>query len=311
MTKFYPIFFNYEEERVRAFWRVLIQFVFFFFLITESPPIISGFVASDFYFEFVVEIAFLFTALATVYFSTKLLDKRNFKDLGLYVNSRWLKEYLVGFMLGASIFSLIFLIQLAAGWIKIEALLYNESGIAFLPAILIRFAGYSAVAVTEELFSRGYQLKNLAEGFNSKKLSESNSIVLAWVLSALIFGLLHAENPSANLISTFNLFLIGLFFGLTYILSGSLAIPIGLHTTWNFFQGNIFGFPVSGFEAYVSVFKTSIHTPTFVNDASFGPEAGIIIFPGLLAGIFFMVYFYKRAHFKHLINNSIVGYKAQ
>ncbi len=70
--------------------------------------------------------------------------------------------------------------------------------------------------------------------------------MLAWFASSIALGVLHVFNPNASLISTLYLVLAGLFLGLGLVMTGSLAIPIGLHITWNFFQGNVFGFPVSG-----------------------------------------------------------------
>ncbi|GJQ61286.1 MAG: protease [Melioribacteraceae bacterium] len=289
----------------------MIQFVFFYYLITEIPPLISDYIASDFYFEFVVELFFLLSAVLTVFLSVKILDKRDFRELGLFINKKWITEFGIGLALGAGVFILIFAIQFSAGWIKIDSFMHNETGLPFVIAIVLRLLGYVAVGITEELFCRGYQLKNIAEGFHSDKTGFNYSIIAAWIITSIIFGLLHAENPSANLLSTFNLFLIGLFFGLTYILTGSLALPIGLHTTWNFFQGNIFSFPVSGFDAFVSFFKTSVTTPGIVSDSRFGPEAGLIIFPGLIAGILFLYYFYKKETVKQFLIRSIALYKSE
>lgn len=311
MAQVTSIFYNVEEKRVRAFWRVAIQFIFFYYLITEIPPLISDYITSDFYFEFIIELFFLFSALLTVFLSVKILDKRDFRVLGLFFNKKWVYEFGIGLALGAGIFLLVFIIQLAAGWVEIDSFMYNETGLPFFIAITIRLLGYIAVGITEELFCRGYQLKNIAEGFHSNKSGFNYSIFAAWIITSIIFGLMHAENPSANLLSTFNLFLIGMFFGLTYIRTGSLALPIGLHTTWNFFQGNIFGFPVSGFDAFVSFFKTSVTTPAFVSDAKFGPEAGLIIFPGLIAGILFLYYFYKKESVKQFLNRNIALYKSE
>ena len=75
----------------------------------------------------------------------------------------------------------------------------------------------------------------------------------------------------------------GLFFGLGYVLTGQIALPIGLHFTWNFVQGNIFGFPVSGRITHAtSLFLTQESGPDLWTGGAFGPEAGLL---GLLAAL--------------------------
>ena len=102
------------------------------------------------------------------------------------------------------------------------------------------------VGAYEEPVFRGYQLKNIAEGFNFGRLSGRNAVFLGWIISSILFGLLHAANPRATAYTTFKITLGGLFLGLPLMLTGELALSIGIHVAWNFLQGNVFGFPVSG-----------------------------------------------------------------
>ena len=53
-------------------------------------------------------------------------------------------------------------------------------------------------------------------------------------------------NPNATWLSTFNIVIFGLLFGTGYVLTGELALPIGLHFGWDFVQGFVFGVVASG-----------------------------------------------------------------
>ena len=138
-----------------------------------------------------------------------------------------------------------------------------------------------SVGFAEELFSRGYHLRNMAEGFHFGRISPKLAILLALILSSSIFGIAHASNPNATFVSSFNIAIAGIFLGLGLILLDELAIPIGLHITWNFFQGNVFGFPVSGKSTIGGTFlKIEQSGPVWFTGGAFGPEAGVI---GLIA----------------------------
>jgi membrane protease YdiL (CAAX protease family) len=185
----------------------------------------------------------------------------------------------------------IFLAERAAGWVTIAGMFrQGDSGLPFAIAILAPLFLFLCVGVYEELLARGYLLRNLAEGFNGPGIGPRAALVLAWALSSALFGLAHAANPNATAVSTISVALAGLFLGLGYVLTGELAIPIGLHITWNFFQGNVYGFPVSGAAPRQATFiAIEQRGPEIWAGGAFGPEAGLIGLVALLVGSLLIV----------------------
>jgi len=56
----------------------------------------------------------------------------------------------------------------------------------------------------------------------------------------------------------------------------SLMLPIGYHITWNFFQGNVFGFAVSGTTPY-GMYEVDVSSEhDLLTGGSFGLEGGIL-----------------------------------
>jgi hypothetical protein len=125
-------------------------------------------------------------------------------------------------------------------------------------------------------------------------LGKRGGLWAGYLISSSVFGLLHAANPNSSWISTLNLILSGLFLGLGFVLTGELAIPIGLHITWNFFQGNVFGFPVSGSKSGTSIISILQGGPDLLTGGAFGPEAGLVgIFAFLVGSILTVLYVRK------------------
>ena len=105
---------------------------------------------------------------------------------------------------------------------------------------------------------RGYLIKNPFEGFKTKSIGSGGAVIIALAVTSIAFGLAHLSNQNSTIVGTINLMFIGILFGAGYIYTGELAIPVGYHISWNFFQANVFGSPVSGVTypaGVVSVFK--------------------------------------------------------
>ncbi len=134
-------------------------------------------------------------------------------------------------------------------------------------------------AVAEELLLRGVPLQALKRGLGS---------TAAVLLTGATFGLLHLTNPNASLVAALNVALVGVWFGVLTVRTGSLWMSLGLHGSWNFFEGFVFGQPVSGLTPSQSLLVGSWpSTRGFFSGGDFGPEAAgwtaVLLLLGVLA----------------------------
>jgi uncharacterized protein len=303
------LFLEEGRGRPRALWRLIGQFAVFVVATTlltsllaiswffvSAPEVASGNAARSAADSpallFIGSLASLLSAFFSVWLAGRVLDRRPFVDFGFRLDGGWWLDCLFGMVLGALLMTTIFLIELGLGWVTVEGAFETvEPGRRFALAILLPAGIFVCVGVYEETLSRGYQLRNAAEGLNYPVLGPHGAVLLAWVLSSIFFGALHAANPNATTVSTLNIAMAGLMLGFGYVLTGELAIPIGLHITWNFFQGSVFGLPVSGLRPVGATFlSTEQGGPTLWTGGPFGPEAGLLgpaamILGGLLIAV--------------------------
>ncbi len=322
MRRLKLIFWNPEQSRIRTAWRILIQLIVFLLLqvifyilfrfITDIPlaPKAEP-LPLQFYISAVVS---LLSALISIWIAARFLDRRFFSNLGFRLNKDWWINFAFGMGLGVILMSLIFLIELAAGWVQIgETFHTGVHAETFLITFLIYFLVFTAVAVYEEIMFRGYLIKNLSEGLNFKKFKPSSAVIVSLIITSLLFGIGHIANPHATWISSLNISLAGLLLGFSYVLTGELAIPIGLHLTWNFFEGNVYGFPVSGTQdasATVSIISHQQSGPVLWTGGEFGPEAGLLASLMMLFCIL-LVFIWVRFRRKSVsIRSDIAAYTA-
>ncbi len=300
------LFWNSEEKRIRAFWRLTIQFILFV-VAYMLPVLILNEFKNPYTRNLADEIITFVYVLFSIWIVTHFIDKRHFATLGFNFDLGWFLDFLEGMLIGAFVFVIVFIIEYSFGWLKVTAdtALTKE---VHLIEVVGRFFGYTAVAVMEETFTRGYQIKNIAEGLKTNIEKSKSAIVAALFISSLIFGALHFLNPNSDFMSTFNLFVIGLFYGYAYVISGSLALPIGIHAAWNFVQGNVFGFSVSGLGSEVSILHSFSFGPKIFTGGKFGPEAGIVIYPGIIVGIFILNKIVNKHFFDFSLNERITKY---
>jgi len=293
-------FFNKEEYRARALVRIPV-YIFFSFLtlsIANSIPLHG--------FEYLLT-ALLLLGVFWIFF--RGMDNRlNLKEAGIEVDYRWVKEFGIGTLIGFVAIALIFLIEWISGDIVILGFGWERIGTSFwgLPILVFLFQ-MLCIGFYEELISRSYLVTNFKEGFTVGKVNPSKATILAIIASSSVFGLAHAANPNATIFAILNIIFAGLMLAIPFVITGRLSYSVGLHFSWNFFQGGIFGFRVSGIPVRNSVIDIQQSGNPIWTGGNFGPEGGLI---GLLAIVliscFFLIYFKKKQqkinfhpHFKH------------
>lgn len=201
------------------------------------------------------------TLLLVAVFRWKI-DRKDLRSLGLSLRP---SHFLLGVLLGPTMMGICSLILYHMGHMG-----FRWTGIdPYYISIYLVLTFF--IAVNEELLVRGYMLNNMMRSMKAWK---------ALLITAAVFTLLHALNPSITWISILNLFLAGILLGITYIHDQELAFPIGLHLGWNLAQGPIFGFEVSGMALTKgSVFEswTVEGSPSYLTGGEFGLEGSLLL----------------------------------
>jgi membrane protease YdiL (CAAX protease family) len=277
------IFLSPNEPRLRAGWRLLIQTILLF-VFGAVVSIASSFLGPLNGSLLWSQILNFIIITGSVYVARRWLDKRSFESLGLKLDKRTLLDILAGIAITFVQMGFIYILMLSLGWLTFEGFAWEFDPInVVISSALTFFIAFIFVGWNEELLSRGYHLQTIASGLN-----------LFWgvIISSAVFGLLHLGNPNATWVSAAGIFFAGVYLAYGYIRTKQLWLSIGLHIGWNFFEGVVFGFPVSGLDIY-ALTRIKVHGPEIWTGGAFGPEAGLIVLPSLILGAF-LIYLYTR-----------------
>jgi membrane protease YdiL (CAAX protease family) len=215
--------------------------------------------------------------MVIVFAFCKLIDRAPFSQLGLQRDAR---GALTGFFLAAALLgmgSMILFITDNLQWVN-SNINWRE--------LLVTLVLMSAIAFSEELAFRGYILGNLLKSFSRWP---------AILLSAAGFVVMHAANPGMHTMAIINLLLGGILLGQCFMINRNCWMPVFFHLGWNFLQGPVLGFKVSGL-ALSSVLEQQLSENKWMTGGDFGFEGSLIATGMLVTGVIVLeIHYMKRS----------------
>ena len=209
--------------------------------------------------------------LFTVWLFQRYINREPFSSIGIQFNG-YEDDFIFGLLIGLGLIVMGFGILIIFNFISITSLQFSFIDQLFYLCL------FAVVSLNEEIAMRGYILQNLSSSFNK---------YIALAMSSLVFMIMHIGNPNMSAIPLFNLFLAGLFLGIYCIHRKNLWFPIGAHFTWNYFQGPVLGFEVSGNEVN-SLFIQRLDGSDLITGGQFGFEGSIILTTFMIIGIIYL-----------------------
>lgn len=216
----------------------------------------------------IFRLVLLVAALGAGYICTRWLEGLPWRALGLSPHPRWLRDFLIGSLLGIASLALATAIATAGGGLSFtissrDALLQVGQTLIFSAVLFI------LAALFEEALFRGYPLQTL---------TRAGLIAFGVLVTSIAFAAVHMENPNFKAgLPILNLLFAGVWLAVAYLRTRSLWFPLGVHWAWNWALGSLFGLPVSGITDLAP--HPLLHGidlgPAWLTGGSYGIEGGL------------------------------------
>ncbi len=247
-----------SERQLRNGWWILI-----FFLVLASLLVPALIMAQQNSMDVSIGLQAVIILLAS--WICQLLRRRPLAELLGKFNALWFKELCLGGLVGSALMLVPALVLWIFGWVHWQ---WNPAGFSIFFSTVLLFAG---VALAEELLFRGFIFQRLIAGLGQ---------VPAQLIMAGYFLLTHLNNPGmtgeVKVLASINIFIASLVFGLAFLRTKSLGMPLGLHFMANLVQGGVLGFGVSGTDQSGLLKPVFSEVPVWLTGGQFGLEASVL-----------------------------------
>ncbi|MDD3037962.1 CPBP family intramembrane glutamic endopeptidase [Bacteroides sp.] len=258
-----------ESQRIPAWVCILLMVVGLFIFFGLYSTIVKwglamtvgeGVMKTEMWKYIIMESCMLLAVLSSVIILL-YFERRPFSDLGLS-----LKGHMEGIWYGALLAVVLYMIgfglSFAFGLVEVTGFQFD------LLTLVWTFCFFLLVALTEEIMMRGYILGRLMYTKLNKFLS--------LLISSLVFAFMHLFNPNIAFLPMLNLVLAGMLLGATFLYTRNLCFPLSLHLFWNWIQGPVLGYEVSGNNFGTSMLTLHLPEENVLNGGAFGFEGSLI-----------------------------------
>lgn len=199
--------------------------------------------------------------------------------LGLSLKGRG-KDLLAGLGVAVLLYAVGFCVSLLIGTVEVAS-------VQLVPRNLLgRLLLFLLMAVTEEIMVRGFVL--------GRMLSEGMNRFVALFLSSALFSAMHLLNPNFALLPFVNVLLGGCLLGASFLYTRNLCFPIVLHWFWNWLQGPVLGYEVSGMDSGETLLTLRLTGSELLTGGSFGFEGSLLCTVLLVVGTLVIIGYYER-----------------
>jgi len=219
-------------------------------------------------------------SLISVWIFRIFVDRKSFASLG-WETTGYGAESATGFFMGPTLLGIASLLLLLSGRLQWTDISWDPQSLVISLGLLV------LIAFSEELVFRGYILNNLLDTFRNKWI--------ALAISAVLFAAFHVTNPGINSLAFANLFLAGCLLGMNYIYTKNLWYSLCLHLSWNFFQGPLLGFRVSGL-TLPSLLQTETKGDLLITGGDFGLEGSVLNMAMSIIAILVLAWAFERKY---------------
>lgn len=199
--------------------------------------------------------------------------------LGLSLKGRG-KDLLAGVGIAVLLYAVGFGLSLLTGMVEVADVQWMPHDL--LGALMF----FLLVAVTEEVMLRGFVL--------GRMLSEGMNRFVALLLSSALFSAMHLFNPNFAFLPFVNILLAGCLLGASFLYTRNLCFPIVLHWFWNWLQGPVLGYEVSGTDCGQTLLTLRLKGSDLLTGGSFGFEGSLLCTVLLVVGTLAIVGYYER-----------------